>query len=137
MPWWRATIMSVARLWVIPWGLMALLSACAFTPHQTDWITVGHTTRDEVVEAYGGPDLVMTEAAGESVVYRPINLPRSIQPVEIPTAQAGPLGTVTTKMEPVVRGSGSTSINKGLRGRPDRELRIRYDAQGIVRELIR
>jgi len=120
----------------ISWGLLALLSACAFAPHQNEWIIVGHTTREEVLDAYGEPDLVMTATEGETVVYRPRVVGDSSAHMEIPTAQAGPRGMVATKMEPVVRGYGSTSTNEGLRGRPDRELRIRYDAQGIVRELI-
>lgn len=136
--WWRATLMSVVRLrWIlISWGFLALLSACAFIPHQNEWIIVGHTTREEVVEAYGEPDVVMETAEGETAVYQPRTVSHSRAPMEIPTTQAGPLGTVTTKMEPVVRSYGSTSTDGGLRGRPDRELRIRYDAQGIVRELI-
>lgn len=133
---WRGTFMLIARLGWIPWGLLALLSACAFVPHQNEWILVGHTTREDVVEAYGEPDLVMAAAAGEIVVYRPLVVSHSIPPVEVPTVQAGPRGMVTTKMEPVVRGYGSTSAQGGLRVRPDRELRIRYDVHGIVQELI-
>ena len=137
MRWRRAGGMSVARLRWIPWGLLTLLSACAGVPQQNEWITVGQTTRTEVVEAYGQPDLVMAVAEGETVVYRSRAVSHSRSPIEIPTAQAGPLGTVTTKMEPVVRAGGATSINAGLRRRPDRELRIRYDAKGIVQEVSR
>ena len=136
MQWWRAPLMVVARLHWIPWGLLAFLSACAVVPQQNEWIMVGQTTRTEVVEAYGQPDLVMETAEGETVIYRLVNVSRSLSPLEVPTAQAGPLGTVTTKMESVARGYGATSINAGLRRRPDRELRIRYDPYGIVRELI-
>jgi len=137
--WWRATLMPVVRLrWIlISWGFLALLSACAFIPHQNEWIIVGHTTREEVVDAYGEPDLVMAAAEDEMVVYRTRAMNYSRAPMEIPTAQAAPRGMVATKMEPVVRSYGSTLVDEGLRGRPDRELRIRYDAQGIVRELIR
>jgi hypothetical protein len=136
---WRATLMPIVRLrWIpISWGFLAILCACAFVPHQSEWIAVGHTTREEVIDAYGEPDLVMTATEGETVVYRSRAVGHSSAHMEIPTAQAGPRGMVATKMEPVVRGYGSTSSDEGLRGRPDRELRIRYDAQGIVRELIR
>jgi hypothetical protein len=57
--------------------------------------------------------------------------------LEIPTAQAGPLGTVTTKMEPINPGLGTRPANGRLQERPKQELRIRYNAQGIVQELIR
>lgn len=137
MQWWHATFMPGAWLRWLPWGLLTLLSACAFVPHQTEWIIVGHTTREELIDAYGEPDLVIAAAEGETVVYRSINLIRSAPPSEIPTAQVGPRGTMVPKMEPVVRGYGSISPDGGLRGRPDRELRIRYDAYGIVREIIR
>jgi hypothetical protein len=135
---WRAMLMPVVRLrWIpISWGFLTILSACAFAPHQNEWIIVGHTTREEVVEAYGEPDLVMTATEGETVVYRSRAVSHSSAHMEIPTAQAGPRGLVATKMEPVVRGYGSTPDDGGLQGRPDRELRIRYDALGIVRELI-
>jgi hypothetical protein len=116
--------------------LLAFLTACAFVPHQNEWIIVGHTTREEVVEAYGEPDLVMAAAEGETVVYRSRTVSYSKAPMEIPTAQSGPRGMVATKMEPVVRGYGSISVDGGVRGRPYRELRIRYDAHGIVQELI-
>ena len=133
---WRGTFMPIARLGWIPWGFLTLLSACAFVPHQSEWIAVGHTTREEVIDAYGEPDLVMAAEEGETVVYRPRAVSYSRTSMEIPTAQAGPRGLVTTKMEPIVRGYGSTSAEGGLRVRPDHELRIRYDAHGIVQELI-
>lgn len=136
MQWRRATLIPVARLRWIPRGVLAFLSACAFVPHQNEWIIVGHTTREEVVEAYGEPDLVMGAAEGETVVYRPQAVSPSKASMEIPTAQAGPHGTAITKMEPVARSYGSIAVDGGLRGRPYRELRIRYDALGIVRDLI-
>jgi hypothetical protein len=137
MRWWRAMFISVARLRWIPWGLMTLLSACAFVPHENEWIAVGHTTREEVIDAYGEPDLVMAAAEGETVVYRLMHASRSTTPLEIPTAQAGPRGMMTAKMEPIHRESSAAAMPPPLRKRPDRELRIRYDARGIVREIIR
>lgn len=137
MRWWRATFMPVARLRWLPWGLMALLSACAFVPHENEWIAIGYTTKEEVIDAYGEPDLVMAATEGETVVYRPMHSSRSTTPLEIPTAQAGPRGMMTTKMEPINRGSSAAAVSPPLRKRPDRELRIRYDARGIVREIIR
>ena len=76
MRWWRATFMPVARLRWISWGLMTLLSACAFVPHENEWITVGYTTKEEVIDAYGEPDLVMAATEGETVVYRPMHSSR-------------------------------------------------------------
>ena len=136
MRWFEKTFMSFLRLRRISWGSLVLLCACSSVPHQNDWITVGQTTREEVIDAYGEPDLVVAVEVGETAVYRPRAVSYSRAPMEIPTAQAGPRGLVTTKMEPVVRGYGSTSVEGGLRVRPDRELRIRYDAHGIVQELI-
>lgn len=137
MRWRRTTLMPVDRLrWILS-GFLVLLSACAFVPYQTEWIAVGYTTREDVIDAYGEPDLVMVAAEGETVVYRPMNVSRSISLLEIPMAQAAPLGMMATKMEPVVRGYSPISPDGRLRRRPDRELRIRYDARGIVREIIR
>jgi hypothetical protein len=89
-----------------------------------------------VIDAYGEPALIMATAEGETVVYRGMNVSRSIPLLEIPTAQAGPHGMVVTKMEPINRGSSAAAMPPALRKRPDRELRIRYDAYGIVQELI-
>lgn len=137
--WWRATRMPVVRLrWIlISWGLLALLSACAFIPHQNEWIIVGHTTSQEVVDAYGEPDLVMAATEGETVVYRSRAVGHSSPHMEIPTAQAGPRGLVATKMEPIAPRLGAPPIGGTPRMRLDGELRIRYDSEGIVREVIR
>jgi hypothetical protein len=137
MRWLHETLLSLVQCRRIAWGCLVLLCACAAVPQQNEWITVGHTTREAVVEAYGQPDAVMETAEGETVVYRPRNASRSTSTVEVPRVEVGPLGTVTTRTEPVVRGYGSTSAEGGLRGRPDLELRIRYDARGIVQEFIR
>jgi hypothetical protein len=44
---------------------------------------------------------------------------------------------MTTKMEPIDPGLGSRPANGKLQERPEQELHIRYNAQGIVQELIR
>jgi hypothetical protein len=98
---------------------------------------VGHTTRDEVVEAYGQPDMIMETADGETVVYRPPAMTHSRPPMEIPTAQAGPLGRALTKMEPIKPGAGASANGSIPRRKLERELRIRYDGQGIVQDVIR
>ena len=129
----RSVVLS--QLVSISCGAVALLGACATAPDQGKWIKIGQTAREEVVERYGRPDLVMASEEGETVIYRSKDLRRSSPKMEVPTAQAGPLGTVTTKMEPINPGLGANPMNSRLQERPERELRIRYDAQGIVKEL--
>lgn len=136
MRWRSVRIMPTARFRWVSRGLLAFLSGCAFVSPQNEWIIVGHTMREEVVEAYGEPDLVMAAAEGETVVYQSRTVSYSKAPMEIPTAQSGPRGMVATKMEPIARSYGSIAVDGGLRGRPYRELRIRYDAYGIVTELM-
>ena len=104
-----------------------LIGACAGAPDERGWIAVGHTTRDEVVERFGQPDLVVAAEAGETVIYRARDSRQPAPRVEIPTVQAGPLGTATTKMEPIRSGKA--------REGPMHEIRIRYDARGIVQEV--
>jgi hypothetical protein len=122
---------------VLSAGTFILIGACTAVPDQKDWITIGHTTREEVVARYGQPDVVIATSGGETVVYRPRDSGVSPPPVQIPTIQAGPLGTVTTKTEPMNSGINTRSTNGKLQNRPAQELRIQYDAQGIVQELSR
>jgi hypothetical protein len=133
----RKNAMSRLQFLFISWGALVLIGACAAVPDQEDWIKIGRTTRDEVVERYGQPDLVMVAEGGETAIYRPSDRGRSATKVEIPRVQAGPLGTSTVKMEPINRGSGTRSTSGSLQERPEQELRIRYNTQGIVQELIR
>lgn len=107
-------------------GIPVFLGACASIPQETSWITVGQTTKEEVVERYGEPDLVVPDKEGETVTYRP-RVQKPNPSANIPTVQAGPLGTFTTKTESIEYERSST----GLR----RELRIHYDARGIVKEV--
>lgn len=119
------------------WSAVVLIGACATVPAAEEWIKVGQTTKVEVVERYGQPDLVMASEEGETAIYRPRDPRRSIPQMEIPTIQAGPLGTVTTQMKPINPGLGTRPTNGSLQERPEQELRIRYNAQGIVQELVR
>lgn len=138
MRWFEKTFMSFLGLRRISWGSLVLLCACSGVPHQNDWITVGQTTREEVIDAYGEPDLVIAVEVGETVVYRPRDVSRSAPPLEIPTMQAGPRGTATTQMEPIRWPETRAPVNGGTsRRKLERELRIRYDGQGIVQEIIR
>lgn len=127
--------MSRLQFLLLSFGALVLVGACASVPDQGDWIKIGQTTREEVVKRYGQPDLVRASEEGETAIYRPRDSNRPTPQMQIPTVQAGPLGTTTTKMEPVNPGLGP--MNGGLRERPERELHIRYNAQGIVQELIR
>jgi hypothetical protein len=137
MRWLPKNLVSRLQLFLISGFAIVLLGACAGAPEQKDWIKIGQTTREEVVKQYGQPDLVMASEEGETAIYRPRDSKRSTPQVEIPTMQVGPLGTMTTKMEPINPGSGTRPMNGGLQQRPEQELRIRYNAQGIVQELIR
>lgn len=137
MPCLRKDRMSRLQLLLISWGALVLVDACAAVPDQGNWIKIGGTTREEVVQRYGLPDLVMASEEGETAIYRPRDPRRSTPRLEIPTAQAGPLGTVTTKMEPINPGLGTRPTNGSFQERPEEELHIRYNTQGIVQELIR
>jgi len=103
---------------------------------QTQWIRVGMTTKDEVVARYGEPDFMQTSADGAIATYRPTSSKRSSPRVEIPTVQPGPFGSTTTTMKPIEPGLGAEDSAAGARERPKKEIRIRYDAQGIVREVL-
>jgi hypothetical protein len=130
-------MMSVSRFrrFLISCGVLALVGACATVPEERDWIEIGRTTREDVIERYGQPDLVVASGEGETATYRPGD-PRGSRPVvQVPTMQAGPLGTATTKMETV--DTGARSSNSSARKRPEHEIHIRYDARGVVQEVIR
>jgi len=133
MRWSHTT--PLIHLLLIPVGVLIIIAACTTVADRSNWITIGQTTREEVVEKYGPPDFVMTSAEGETVIYRPRDARRSPPDVEVPTAQVGPLGTTTTRMEPIYPGASSRPTNGNLQERPTRELRIHYNAQGIVQEL--
>ena len=137
MRWLRNNLLSRLQLPLISWGALVLVGACAVVPDQRDWIKIGQTTREEVVERYGQPDLVLTSEEGGTAIYRPRDLRRTTPKMEIPTMQAGPLGTAATKMEPLNPGLGTRPTNGRPQERPEQELRIRYNAQGIILELIR
>ena len=118
------------------WITIVLIGACATVPDKGNWIKVGQTTKAEVIERYGQPDLVMASGEDETAIYRSRDLRSPSPRMEIPTVQAGPLGSATTKMEPINPGLGARPTNGGPQNRPEQELRIRYNARGIVEELI-
>jgi hypothetical protein len=141
MRWLCNNLLSRLQIPLISWGALALalvlVGASAGVPDQRDWIQIGQTTREEVVKRYGQPDFLKTSEEGEAAIYRPRDPGRSIPEMEILTMQEGPLGTATTKMEPINPGLGRRPTNGSLRERPEQELYIRYNTQGIVQELIR
>jgi hypothetical protein len=116
-----------------------LLPACATVSNvskPSDWIRIGSTTKEEVIRQYGEPDFVMDSPEGEMATYRP-RLERQLsQPVRVPVAQPGPLGTMTTREQPIEPGLGVKGRGAGTQERPDKEFRIQYDAKGVVRALI-
>ncbi|HSQ50418.1 MAG TPA: hypothetical protein VLL94_04040 [Nitrospiraceae bacterium] len=137
MQWLSSNLLFCLQFLLISFGALVVVGACAVVSEQKDWIAIGRTTREEVIQRYGQPDLAMASEEGEIAIYRPRDTIRSVPRAEVPTMQAGPLGTMTTKMEPIDPGLGARPANGKLQTRPGQELRIRYSAQGIVQELIR
>ena len=115
--------------------LLLCLGACASAPMPSDWIQVGRTTKAEIIAQYGEPDLVMVGEGGETAIYGPNPPERPRQTTQVPVVQAGPLGTFTTRDQPIERGLGTRDVNAHARPRPAQEFRIVYDAQDVVREL--
>lgn len=115
--------------------MLMLLMACATTGAPEQWIQVGVTTRAEVVEQYGEPDRVMVSNDEETAIYRAKAPGQTSMRIEIPTAQMGPSGTMTTKTQSVNPGLGARALNAGAVDRPVRDFRIRYDSRGIVLEV--
>jgi hypothetical protein len=138
----RARCIQCSLLYSFPFtlALFGLLAACASAPDHPapdhpDWIRVGVTTQDEVVQRYGQPDLVISSPGGDTAVYRPTASGQSAPRLEIPTVQAGPLGSSTTRMQPIDSGLGAKDLNTETKKRLRSEIRIRYDARGVVQEL--
>ena len=117
-------------------GCLIWITACATVSNQTSWIQVGKTTKTEVVTRYGEPDLVQRSSDGSVETYRPTASKHSSPRVEIPTVQPGPLGTTTTTMKPIEPGLGAEDVTTGRHEWIRKEIRLRYDAQGIVQEVL-
>ena len=121
-------------------GLLVLLVACVSAPDHSapdppDWIRVGVTTKAEVITRYGQPDLIIASPGGDTAIYRPTASGSSISQIEIPTAQVGPFGSSTTRMQPINPGLGANDLNREAKERVRSEIHIRYDARGVVQEL--
>ena len=136
----RAILCSLGYAFPLTLALLGLLAACVSAPEHPapdhpDWIRIGVTTKDEVIQRYGQPDLVIASTDGDTAVYRPTASGPSAPRVEIPTAQAGPLGSGTTRMQTINPGLGANDMNTKTKARLRSEIRIRYDARGVVQEL--
>ena len=131
----RAILCSLAYSFPLTLGVLGLLAACVAAPDHPDWIRVGVTTKDEVITRYGQPDMVIASPSGDTVVYRPTASGPSVSRVEIPTAQAGPFGASTTRMQPIDPGLGAKDQNTKTKELLRSEVRIRYDARDVVQEL--
>src|SRR5215510_9267906 len=124
------------------WGLMWMASCASGADqtqsdaNQTQWIRIGQTTKDEVVARYGEPDLMQTSPDGAVATYRPTASKRPPPSVEIPTAQPGPFGAPATTMKPIQPGLGAEDMAGGRHEWIRKEIKIRYDAKGIVREVL-
>ena len=122
-------------LTIIPISLVWLSSCTTGTVswNQADWIEVGKTTKAEVVNRYGEPDIAQKFPGGIIATYFPALTFRT-QPPGLPTIQTmqpTPAGfgiATTTQIEPRL------ALRDGARG-PREGLRIRYDAQGVAREI--
>lgn len=116
-------------------SVVSVLTSCA-TVRPLDWITVGGTTRDEVVAQYGEPDLIRVMPDGEVAAYRP-TAPTAARPrLSIPLVEAaGDQGAIRTREQPLERGLGVRGVGTGARARPEKEFRIRFDRNGVVQAL--
>ena len=136
----RTVLSSLMYAVPLTLAVLGLLSACVSAPDHPapdhpDWIRIGVTTKDEVIQRYGQPDMVIASPDGDTAIYRPTASGQSAPRVEIPTVQAGPLGSATTRMEPINPGLGANDMNSKMKARLQSEIRIRYDARGVVQEL--
>jgi hypothetical protein len=130
------TALLLLRLALITVGVLVSFDACATAADHESWIHIGLTTKDEVIQRYGEPDLAIASPDGETVTYRPTASGRPPSLPEIPTAQTGPVGPILSQVQRINPGLGSTPMDAGAPTRPNRQMRIRYDARGIVRELL-
>jgi hypothetical protein len=80
------------------------LPGCATIPDpsdQTDWIEIGKTTKADMVERYGDPDVAQKLAMGSIVTYFPVWI-HPPSPTPIPTIQT---------MQPTPAGFGVAMTN--------------------------
>ncbi|MEI8014190.1 MAG: hypothetical protein WCH20_05050 [Nitrospira sp.] len=136
----RVLLLSLVHTFPSTLAVLGLFTACVSAPDypapdHPEWIRIGVTTKDEVIQRYGHPDMVIASPGGDTAIYRPTASGQSAPRVEIPTAQAGPLGSATTRMQPIDPGLGAKALNGKTKERLRKEMRIRYDSRGVVQEL--
>jgi hypothetical protein len=128
----RSILCSLLHSSAMMLAALGLLAGCVSPPGHPDWIRVGATTKHDVIERYGPPDMVIASPDGDTAVYRPIAAtPR----LEIPTAQVGPPGTAVSSMQRIVPGLGAHDLNRERTELLRSGIRIRYVSRGIVQEL--
>ena len=117
------------------------IPGCAAIPdpsYQTDWIEIGKTTKADVVERYGDPQVAQKLAIGTIVTYFPVwKHPPS--PPAIPTIrtmQPTPAGFGVAMTNPIEHRLPIMDVGSEAHGQPRQGLSIRYDAQDIVREIL-
>ena len=93
-------------LWVAASGLALWVGGCANVAREQPWMKVGTTTNAELLNRYGEPDLIQKVGDGYIATYREASGQPSQPRMEIPTFQAGPLGTNTTQMKSIEPGLG-------------------------------
>jgi hypothetical protein len=103
-----------------------------------DWIEIGKTTKAEVVERYGDPELAQKLAIGTVVTYFPLWKHRPSPPAipTIQTMQPTPAGFGVAMTNPIEPRLAMREIGSEAHGRPRQGLSIRYDAQDVVREIL-
>ena len=116
-------------------AVLGLLAACVSVADRPDWIRIGATTKAEVIARYGQPDLLIASPGGDTAIYRPTTSGSSVPQIEIPTAQAGPFGTATTRMQTIDPGLGAKNLKGETKELLRRDILIRYDDRGVVQEL--
>jgi hypothetical protein len=136
----RSIFCSLLYSFPLTLAMLGLLAACVSAPDppvpdHPNWIRIGVTTKSEVIQRYGQPDMVIASPGGGTAIYLPIASEHPAPRLEIPTAQAGPLGSATTRMQPINPGLGTNDMNTKAKERLRSEIRIRYDARGVVQEL--
>lgn len=131
----------VCHLTLITAMSAAWLPGCATIPDpsdQTDWIEIGKTTKADMVERYGDPDLAQKLAMGTIVTYFPVWKHHPSPPAipTIQTMQPTPAGFGVAMTNPIEHRLAIEDIGSGMPGRPRQGLSIRYDAQDVVREIL-
>lgn len=124
-----------SALYCIGITCLAGLSSCATGADGSSWIRIGETTKEEVIKRYGEPDMVRVSSEGETATYSPAFSPSASPPPVAQVVQPAPEGKMTFQPQPIVRGLSARNVAAGTHDRPDKEIRIRYDARGIVQDL--